>query len=106
MNRGEVYWVNFEPAVGSEISKTRPAIIVSNNLSNQYISRFQVIPLTSNIEKIYPCEVIVFIKDRFAKAMADQITTVDKNRVKGLVGILSTQDLKKINKILKLQLDL
>jgi len=38
--------------------------------------------------------------------MADQITTVDKNRIKGLVGILSTQDLKKINKILKLQLDL
>lgn len=106
MNRGDVYWVNFDPATGSEIKKVRPAVIVSNNISNQAISRVQVIPLTSNITKVYPCEVIVFVKDTFAKAMADQIATVDKSRLKSLMGVLSEQDLKKINKILKLQLDI
>ena len=54
MNRGDVYWVNFDPAIGSEITKKRPAVIISNNLSNMYSLRLQVIPITSKINKVYP----------------------------------------------------
>jgi mRNA interferase MazF len=106
MNRGDVYWVNFDPAVGSEITKLRPAVIVSNNKSNANISRVQVIPLTSKITKVYPCETLIFIKDRIAKAMADQITTVDKSRIGNLISILNLNEMNKIDVILKLQLNL
>ena len=106
MKRGDVYWVNFDPAIGSEITKMRPAVIISNNISNISISRVQVIPLTSNTSKVYPCETLVFVKNKMAKAMADQITTVDKLRINNLIGVLTSQELKTINNILKLQLDL
>ena len=106
MNRGDVYWVNFDPSIGSEITKLRPAIIVSNNIANSNLSRVQVIPLTSNTTRVYPCEALVFVKDIMAKAMADQVTTVDKSRINEIIGSLNTQELMKINKILKLQLGL
>ena len=106
MNRGDVYWVNFDSAIGSEITKKRPAVIISNNLSNLYSSRLQVMPLTSNINKVYPCEAIVHIRDKQGKAMADQITTVDKSRIGNLMGALSASDMKNVDKVVKLQLDL
>jgi mRNA interferase MazF len=106
MNRGDIYWVNFDPAIGSEITKLRPAIIVSNNISNANLSRVQVIPLTSNVSKLYPCEALIIVKNKNAKALADQTTTVDKSRLKGIIAVLTNTDLVKINKILKLQLGL
>lgn len=54
MLRGEVWWVNFEPSKGGEITKTRPAIIVSNNMANKMLNRLQVVPITSNTKKLYP----------------------------------------------------
>ena len=54
MLRGEVWWVEFDPAGGSEISKTRPDVIVSNNSANRNLSRLIVVPLTSNTEGLYP----------------------------------------------------
>ena len=106
MNRGDVYWINFDPSVGSEIQKKRPAVIVSNNDSNKYISRVQVIPLTSNVNRVYPCEALVLIRGKQGKVMADQLTTVDKSRVGDFIGTLHTEDMKKITKIIKLQLAL
>ena len=55
--RGEIYWVNMDPTVGSEINKTRPAFIVSNNIANQYSKRVILAPITSSISKIFLFEV-------------------------------------------------
>jgi mRNA interferase MazF len=59
MKRGEVWWVEFDPAVGSEIRKTRPAVIVSNDAANRHLARVVVVPVTSNTAKVYPAEAVV-----------------------------------------------
>lgn len=64
MKRGEVWWVNFEPALGSEIRKKRPAVIVSNDVANTMMSRVQVVPVTSNIDKLYPSEAYVTVANK------------------------------------------
>jgi mRNA interferase MazF len=106
MQRGEVWWVDFGPSSGSEIRKTRPAVIVSNNMANRLLSRVQVIPLSSNIENIYPSEALVTVRAKQSKAMADQIVTTDKSRLKELAGRLSDSDMKAVEKALKIQLGL
>ncbi|TXI97989.1 MAG: type II toxin-antitoxin system PemK/MazF family toxin [Neisseriales bacterium] len=106
MNRGDVYWVNFDPAVDSEIQKKRPAVIVSNNLNNMYMQRVQVLPVTSNVSRVYPCEALVQIRGKQGKALADQITTVDKNRFGDFIGSLNSTELENITKVIKIQLDL
>lgn len=79
MWRGEAWWVEFEPAIGSEIRKTRPAVIVSNDAANRNlaIARVVVVPLTSNTERLYPGEAVVTVGGRRSKAMADQIMAAD-----------------------------
>jgi mRNA interferase MazF len=106
MKRGEVWWVNFEPSVGSEIKKVRPAVIVSNNSSNTHLNRVQVIPLTSNTGKCYPSEVVVTLNGAENKVMADQIATVDKKRIQTCAGSISNKDMKQVERIIKIQLGL
>ncbi len=106
INRGSVWWVDFNPSVGGEIKKTRPAIVVSNNISNNTLNRVQVVPVTSNIRKCYPFEVFVMIKNRKSTAKADQITTVSKKRLKKKITNLTDLEMLKIENILKLQLAL
>lgn len=106
MNRGEVWWVDFEPSLGGEIQKKRPAIIMSNNASNKYLNRAQVIPLTSNIDRIYPSEALITLNGRKVKAMADQITTASKIRFSNKIGEISPQELIFVEEAIKVQLDL
>lgn len=106
MKRGEVWWVNFEPSVGGEIQKQRPAVIVSNDASNKHLNRVQVVPITSNTEKLYPSEAYVTLNGDERKAVADQLTTVSKTRFKNTIGRLSSADMKKVEQAIRLQLDM
>jgi mRNA interferase MazF len=104
MKRGEVWWVEFDPSVGSEIQKTRPAVIVSNDAANRNLLRVVVVPLTSNVGRIYPGEAEVRVADKPAKAMADQIMAADKSRLKSRLGVLSKADMQAVEQAILLHL--
>ncbi len=106
MSRGEVWWVNFEPSVGGEIQKQRPAVIISNDNANRSLNRLQVVPLTTNVSRLYPGEAYVTLNEKQSKAMADQLTTVSKVRLMNFVGKLSTRDLRQVEHAVKVQLGL
>jgi mRNA interferase MazF len=104
MLRGEVWWVDFDPSVGGEIRKTRPALIVSNDAANSALNRLQVIPLTSNTGRLYPSEAIVLIDGKERKVMADQLTTVAKERLKNFIVSVTADEIKSVERIIKIQL--
>jgi mRNA interferase MazF len=104
MKRGEVWWVDFEPALGSEVRKTRPAVIVSNDASNGAMNRVQVIPMTGNTSKLYVFESRIEVKGAQGKAMADQIMTADKQRLKKRIGKVSPSEMLGIERAIKIQL--
>ncbi|MDR1921398.1 MAG: type II toxin-antitoxin system PemK/MazF family toxin [Candidatus Adiutrix sp.] len=106
MKRGSIWWVEFDPVIGSEIKKTRPAVIVSNDVANCFLSRVIVIPLTGNTSKVYTGEAVVKIGATYSKAVADQIRAVDKLRLKSRIGTLSVPDMEMINDIIRLHLNL
>lgn len=104
MKRAEVWWVNFDPSVGGEIRKQRPAVIVSNDAANQFLNRVQVAPLTLSTSKLYPSEAYVTFRGRRSKVMADQLTTVSKTRLIRRAGALSTSDMEGVERAIRTQL--
>ena len=104
--RGEVWWVRFDPSVGSEIQKTRPAVIVSNNISNRHLNRLQVVPVTSQIKVVHPGECLIHINNQVAKALIDQIRTVSVNRLGKKICNLSDADHRLVDEVILIQLGL
>ncbi|MFM2344984.1 MAG: hypothetical protein RLZZ210_1596 [Pseudomonadota bacterium] len=104
MKRGEVWWVEFDPAVGTEITKTRPAVIISNDAANRNLNRVVVIPCTSNVTSKYPGEAFITIDNNKSKSMSDQIMTADKKRLKTKICTLSKSDMQAIEIELRIHL--
>lgn len=104
--RGDVYWVNLDPVVGTEIRKIRPAVIVSNDSCNRYGTRVVVLPVTSNVDSLYPGEAMVEVKGMPGRALGDQIRSIDKTRLKARVGRLTAEEMARINDVLVITLDL
>lgn len=112
IKRGEIYWVQLDPTVGSEIQKTRPAVVVSNNSSNQASSTITIVPLTSQIKHVYPFEVLLPLGTAgltvASKAKANQIRTVAIQRLAAqpLGGLADDATMQQIEAALKIHLAL
>jgi mRNA interferase MazF len=106
IKRGEVWWVNFDPSVGGEIRKKRLVIIVSNDAANRHLNRVQVVPLTSQVRRIYPSEAAVEISGKPGKALADQLTTISKQRLMNCAGSVSSTEMHQVEQAIRLQLGL
>ena len=106
MKRGEVWWVAFDPALGSEIQKTRPAIIVSNDSANRNLKRVVVVPLTTNTARVFPGEARVSVAGEFCKAMSDQLMAADKLRLKEKLATLSKSDMLEVEQAICVHLGL
>jgi len=106
IERGEVYWVNFDPSLGGEIQKICPAVVISNNAANAALNRLQVVPITSKTDRLYPGEALIELNGEKRKAMADQLTTVSKVRLGKRLGAISTAGMDRIEDAVMLQLGL
>lgn len=111
MKRGEIYYANLSPAVGSEIDKRRPILIVSNNINNRVASTVTIVPLTSNVSRVYPFEVLLQPQDsglsKPSKVQAQQLRTISKQRInQNVIGNLSEKLMQSVDAALKLHLDL
>ena len=107
--RGELFWVDLDPTVGSEIAKTRPCLIVSNDVGNQFSDRVIVASLTSSgINRIYPFEVLVPTGQgdlpATSKVTLDQIRSVDKRRLGRRIGVLPSGVMQAVDQAIRVSL--
>jgi mRNA interferase MazF len=110
IRRGEVFLVNFDPTVGAEAKKTRPALVVSNDINNAHSPIVSISPITPNVTKVYSFEVEIppgvgGLKTR-SKVMVNQTRAVDKIRLIKKLGHLPEQIMEDVNRALKLHYDL
>ncbi|MEI7506237.1 MAG: type II toxin-antitoxin system PemK/MazF family toxin [Actinomycetes bacterium] len=113
MRRGDIRLVNFEPALGNEVNKVRPAIIVSNDAANSMAETLgrgvvTVIPVTSKTDRVLPFQVLLLASTtglpRDSKAQAEQIRSVSALRVGDKVGIVPHDVMKLVEDAVRLQL--
>ena len=110
IERGDILLIELDPTKGAEIQKTRPAIVVTNDIANLYSRVLMVVPLTSqNLTKIHPHEVLIEKAkglSKPSKANVSQMRAVDRSRIKSKLGQAGTQTLGEIDSAIKLHLGL
>ncbi len=111
MKRGEIYYANLSPAVGSEIAKRRPVLIISNDINNRAATTVTILPITSNVSRVYPFEVLLQPSEsglpKLSKVQAQQVRTISKQRISGdVVGSLREGLMQLVDAALKLHLAL
>ena len=100
VRRGEVYLVNLEPTVGSEIKKNRPCVILSPDEMNKYIRTIIIAPMTTKVRN-YKSRVEISFDGKQGQVMLDQIRTIDKQRLIKKLGTLSNKEIKEVLSILQ-----
>jgi mRNA interferase MazF len=102
IRRGDIFWIDFDPAKATEIQKKRPALVCSHDIMNENSSRIIVAPITSNLKKVYAFEYALHNHpDVKGKIMLDQIRSVDKSRLGDKLGNLSLKEMQEVEAILK-----
>ena len=99
INQYAVHWINLDPTIGSEVSKTRPCVIISPDEMNRYLNTVIVAPLTHTL-KLYPSRVIADIKGDKESVMLDQIRTIDKKRIGAFIEKLNTSETAEIKSVI------
>lgn len=111
MKRGDIYYANLSPVMGSEMGKRRPVLIVSNDISNNAAATVTILPLTSNVNRVYPFEVLLNPEisglTKPSKVQTQQVRTISKQRITGeVLGSLNEKMMVLIDAALKLHLGL
>jgi mRNA interferase MazF len=110
IRRGDVFWANLDPTVGVEIKKTRPVIVVSNEVINQRSQLVIVVPLTTNIARLSPSHVLIPRGEgglgQDLKAVTEQIRAMDKQRLVTKIGALSDRFLRLVEQAIRNSLDM
>lgn len=96
----QVYWINLDPTIGSEIKKTRPCLIISPDELNQHLNTIIVAPLTTNIRN-YPSRVKCILLGKNSSIVLDQIRTVDKRRLIGFIDTISATEIKRVKDVIE-----
>lgn len=104
--RGDICWVALDPALGTEIRKTRPAVVISNDSCNRHGSRVVVLPITSNVGSLYPGEARIDVRGEPGRVLGDQIRSVDKARLRSRIGTLTKQEMLNVDNAVQITLDL
>ena len=108
--RTEIWLVSLEPVRGSEIGKTRPALIISNDKNNEFASTVTIIPLTTSIEKVYPYEILVLKGfsglSYDSKIKCNQIRTLDRTRLVRKIGQIPQEEINNVEDALLIHLDI
>ncbi|NGX60084.1 MAG: Endoribonuclease EndoA [Chlamydiae bacterium] len=100
--RGDIYWVNLDPTIGGETKKTRPALIISNDIGNETSKIVIVAPITSKVKNVYPFEVKTFVNGKAAKVMLNQCRAVDKSRLITKIGSIEQKNMKSAEDAIKI----
>ena len=104
--RGDVFRVTLDPVVGTEIRKTRPGVVISNDSCNEFGSRVVVLPITANVDRLYPGEARIAVRGKPGRVLGDQIRSIDKSRLRARIGSLTPTEMGAVDEAVRITLGL